>query len=64
MPKQKIKKSVTRRFRLTKNGKLMRRSSSIRHLRRNKSKAQLRDLKVVKELVGAPAKKIKRLLGK
>jgi len=62
--KQKIKtrKSVAKRFKLTKTGKLMFRGSHIRHLRRKKTKSRLRKQKVMKELTGKKALKIKKLL--
>jgi|APIni6443716594_1056825.scaffolds.fasta_scaffold195571_2 large subunit ribosomal protein L35 len=42
MPKMKTKKIVAKRFRITKNGKIMRRVQGSRHLRRNKSKTRQR----------------------
>ena len=64
MSKQKIRKSISKRFRVTKTGKVMHRSHGMRHLRTNKSKAQVRRLKKVKVLYSVIAKKVKRLLGK
>jgi ribosomal protein L35 len=61
--KLKIKKSVSNRFEVTKNGKVMRMSSFNRHLRRKKSKKQLRRLKGKQVVQGAFAIKIKKLLG-
>ncbi|MFA5025958.1 MAG: bL35 family ribosomal protein [Candidatus Shapirobacteria bacterium] len=62
--KHKVKKSVSNRFTVTKNGKVMRESSFDRHLRRKKSKKQLRRLKGKKVVTGRLAMKIKKLLGK
>jgi ribosomal protein L35 len=62
--KHKVKKSVSSRFTVTKNGKVMRESSFDRHLRRKKSKKQLRRLKGKKVVTGRLAMKIKKLLGK
>lgn len=62
--KQKIKKSIKRRFKITKTGKVLRRGSHVRHLRRKKKKGQVRAQKVPKELVGAWARKVKKLMGK
>jgi large subunit ribosomal protein L35 len=61
--KFKIKKSVQRRFKITKSGKVLRLSSFARHLKRKKSRKQLRRLKRPKKVKGSLAKKIKKLLG-
>ena len=42
MPKVKTKKIVSKRFQITKSGKVMRRVQGARHLRRKKSKARQR----------------------
>lgn len=42
MPKVKTKKIATKRFKLTKNGKIMHRVQGGRHIRRNKSKSRQR----------------------
>lgn len=42
MPKVKTKKIVTKRFKLTKKGKLLHRVQGARHIRRNKSKSRQR----------------------
>jgi len=62
--KHTIKKSVSNRFTITKNGKVMRESSFSRHLRRKKSKKQLRRLNGKKVVTGRLAIRIKKLLGK
>lgn len=62
--KHKIKKSVRNRFQITKNGKVLREASFDRHLRRKKSKKQLRRLKGKKLVTGRIATKVKKLLGK
>lgn len=64
MPKVKTKKSVIKRFKITKTGKILR-SHQLRsnHLRRHKSKSALRrharpiqvnkaDLKIIKKMMG------------
>ena len=61
--KRKIKKSVSNRFEITKSGKVLRMSSFNRHLRRKKSKKQLRRIKGKHEVLGAFAIKVKKLLG-
>jgi len=60
----KIRKSVRNRFKITKNGKVLRDSSFKRHLRRKKTKKQLRRLKDRKAVTGRWARKVKKLLGK
>ncbi len=42
MPKVKTKKIVSKRFKITKSGKVMHRVQGARHLRRKKSKARQR----------------------
>lgn len=61
--KMKIRKSVKRRFKITKTGKVLRRGSHIRHLRRKKKKSQIRAQKLPKEVKGAWKRKVKKLLG-
>lgn len=60
----KTRKSVKRRFKITKTGKVLRRGSHIRHLRRKKKKSQVRAQKLPKEVKGAWKRKVKKLLGK
>ena len=62
--KKKIKKSVSNRFEVTRTGKVLRMSSFNRHLRRKKSKKQLRRLKGKHPIANALAIKVKKLLGK
>lgn len=62
--KFKVRKSVRNRFKITKTGKVMHQPAFGRHLRRKKSRKQIRRLKRTKEIKGAFAKKIKKLLGK
>ncbi|MGI5840804.1 MAG: large ribosomal subunit protein bL35 [Patescibacteria group bacterium] len=59
----KIRKSVSNRFEVTKTGKVLRMSSFNRHLRRKKSKKQLRRLKGKQLVTGKFAVKVKKLLG-
>ena len=61
--KRKIKKSVSNLFEVTKNGKVLRMSSFNRHLRRKKSKKQLRRLKGKQVVPNTLAIKVKKLLG-
>lgn len=62
--KKKIKKSVLKRFKVTKTGKVMfEHQNSKGHLRRSKSKRQLRRLREPGQMQGEFAKKIKQMLG-
>jgi large subunit ribosomal protein L35 len=60
--KQKTRKSVSKRFKVTATGKLLHRSSFSRHLRNRKSAAQKRRYRKYAIILGARAKKIKRML--
>ena len=62
--KLKIKKSISRRFKVTKTGKVLFRGSHVRHLRRKKKKGQVRAQKIPKEMNGKWKRKVKKLLGK
>jgi large subunit ribosomal protein L35 len=64
MNKKKIKKSVTKRFRVTKNGKVVFGHQYSSHLKLHKSKSRLRRQKEPGILKGKFAKKIKRMMGK
>jgi large subunit ribosomal protein L35 len=59
----KIRKALADRFRVTKTGKVLRRSSFGSHLKSAKSKSQIRRLQQTKKLQTAVAHKIKRLMG-
>lgn len=61
--KLKTRKSVVKRFRVTRNGLVLRRSGQIRHLRTNRSKTNSRRGRVPKVVKSTMAKKIKRMLG-
>ncbi|NCN24261.1 MAG: 50S ribosomal protein L35 [Candidatus Pacebacteria bacterium CG10_big_fil_rev_8_21_14_0_10_42_12] len=61
--KQKTRSGVSKRFKITKTGKVMRRSQNMRHLRRNKSKRTLRKYRTPQQVTGKFARKIKRMLG-
>ena len=62
--KLKIRKSVRNRFEVTKNGVVLRMSSFNRHLRRKKSKKQLRRLKGKVAVIGRFARKVREMLGR
>ena len=63
MPKQKTRKSVTKRFRVTKRGKVMRRQGFKRHLNVKKSSKKKRALKTMIVTKKTHARKIKKILG-
>jgi len=63
MPKQKTKKSITRRFRITKKGKVMRRQGFRRHLNVKKSSKKKRALSRVVQTDKVHSRKIKKVLG-
>jgi large subunit ribosomal protein L35 len=60
--KQKTHKGAAKRFKVTKNGKVLHRSIKLRHLRHVKGKKTTRSLKLMKQLKGAFAKKMKKIL--
>ena len=64
MYKQKTRKSVTKRFRVTPTGKVLRRQGFRRHLLEKKSSRKKRRLKRVVETNKTYAKKIRKVLGK
>ena len=64
MPKVKTRKSLTKRFRITKNGKVMRRQGFKGHLNAKKSSKRKRRLSKVIKTKAVFAKKIKKVLGK
>lgn len=61
--KLKTKSSLKARFRVTKTGKILRRSQQSRHLRRKKRKGAIRSYRVPKQITGKFARKIKRVMG-
>jgi len=60
--KLRVKKSIARRFKVTKTGKVMRGKQNTSHLKNNKSQNQIRRGKEPSQLQGLFAKKIKKLL--
>lgn len=61
--KHKTRKGAARRFKITKTGKVLRRSQNMRHLRRKKSKKAIRAYRVPTQITGTWAKKVKKMLG-
>lgn len=62
--KMKTRKSVTKRFKITKTGKVLRRQSFKGHLNAKKSAKRKRNLSKVVETKKSFAKRIKKRLGK
>ena len=60
--KQKTRKIVMKRFKITGTGKVLRRSPYMRHLRRKKSKKLIRRYRHYKTVSGKLATKIKQML--
>jgi len=63
MPKKKTKKSVAKRFKVTKTGKVMFEHQYASHKKLHKSSRRLRRQKEPGVLKGKFAKKIKQMLG-
>ena len=63
MSKQKTRKSVLKRFKVTPTGKVTHRASFGRHLRASKSASQKRRFNQTSTLDNVRARKIKRMLG-
>ena len=62
--KMKIRRSISRRFKVTKTGKVMFSHQNSGHLKTNKSNKAIRRGKVPGELSPVFAKKIKKMLNK
>ena len=62
MPKLKTKKSIKKRFRVTRTGKVLRRSGGHRHLMEAKSSKKKRQQRRVRQLAGKIAKNIRQAL--
>jgi len=63
MPKTKKRKSITKRFKITKTGKILRRTTGLDHYRAKKSGKKIRRSRKWKRLSKSETKKIKKLLG-
>lgn len=61
--KQKTRKGVAARFKITGTGKVMRRTQNMRHLRRKKSKKAIRASRIPQLVTGKFAIKIKKMMG-
>jgi large subunit ribosomal protein L35 len=62
MPKQKTRKSISKRFKLTKTGKILRRTAGMRHLKASKSKKRSRRQKQINYVIGKVAQKLKKFI--
>ncbi len=62
MTKQKTRKSIFKRFKLTAGGKLLRGHQAARHKRASKSKRRIRTFKKMIEVKGHFANYIKKLI--
>lgn len=62
--KLKARTSVSKRFKLTAGGKIMRRGAQNRHLKANRSKKNTRRSNVPKQITNKMAIKIKKMLGR
>lgn len=62
--KQKTRKSVLKRFKVSPKGKVLNRGQSFRHLRGKKNKSWLRRKKKILEVSGKMKKKVLKMLGK
>ncbi|HTL52810.1 MAG TPA: 50S ribosomal protein L35 [Planctomycetota bacterium] len=63
MPKKKTHKGCAKRFKITKHGKLKRRSASLRHLATGKTRKAKRHLRSPKLATGSAFKRLYRLMG-
>ncbi len=61
--KQRTHKGAQKRFKITAGGKVLHRSLKLRHLRKTKSKKQVRSLKQLKPVEGKIKTRIQKLLG-
>ncbi|MBP7774859.1 50S ribosomal protein L35 [Candidatus Woesebacteria bacterium] len=61
--KQKTRKGVAKRFKITATGKVLRRTQNMRHHRQNKSKKAIRAYRKPVAVTGKWARRIKRMLG-
>lgn len=62
--KAKTRKSLSKRFKITKSGKVLRRAVGQDHLLAKKSSKKKRALKKLVEMSPSEAKKIRKLMGK
>ncbi len=63
MPKQKTHRAASKRFKLSKSGKLFHHMSNYFHKNMKKRSKSIRQARQDKELTGGMAKNIKRMIG-
>lgn len=63
MPKLRTRKTVSKRFKLSATGKLMRRCTGLNHLMRKKGGSRRRTLANGAQLFAGDRKRIRRMLG-
>ncbi len=63
MPKKKIKKSISKRFKVTKTGKVLFGHQYDSHLRSGKSKKRIRRQRIPGVLSNTIGRKVKKMLG-
>ncbi len=63
MPKMKTRKGVSKRFKLTAKGKVMRHHSMTSHILTHKTTKRKRNLRQSTEVTGKQARNIKEMLG-
>lgn len=64
MPKLKTRKSVTKRFKITRNGKILRRATGLDHTRSKKSGKQIRDSRKWVPLSRPEKRRIRKIIKK
>lgn len=62
MPKMKTRKAVAKRFKVSKNGKIMHGRARTGHLKTHRSSKATRNLRKEKELSSADRKRVKKML--
>ena len=62
MPKMKSRRAATKRFRITKKGKIMRRHANMRHILESKSKKVKRSLRKVGRVAKSDVARVKQML--
>ncbi len=63
MPKLRTRKTVSKRFKISATGKLMRRCTKMNHLMRKKTASQQRSLQKGAELNASDQPRLKRMMG-
>jgi len=62
--KQKTRKAVAKRFKVSPKGKVLNRAQGFRHLRGKKNKKWLRGMKKMREVTGSYKRKVMKMLGR